>query len=75
MPPVLGLRAVPRLEPVRGHRADTTVAAYPWAASSDLTGADPSFAPNASGTAERLGRPYREVPASRLTGPFRPALR
>ena len=44
-PRIFGLRGTPRLEPVRGHLADTTVAERLWAASYDLTGVDLSFAP------------------------------
>jgi hypothetical protein len=42
---VLGLRGKPRLEPVRDHLADTTLAARLRAASVDLTGVDPGFNP------------------------------
>jgi NAD(P)-dependent dehydrogenase (short-subunit alcohol dehydrogenase family) len=42
-PRVFGLRGKPKLEPVRGHLADTEVAADLWAASADLTGIDPVF--------------------------------
>jgi NAD(P)-dependent dehydrogenase (short-subunit alcohol dehydrogenase family) len=42
-PRMLGLRGKPRLEPVNGHLADTTLAAGLWAASVDHTGVDPSI--------------------------------
>ncbi|MET7327969.1 SDR family NAD(P)-dependent oxidoreductase [Nonomuraea sp. NPDC005650] len=41
-PRVLGIRGLPALEPVRGHLADAELAARVWAASSALTGLDPS---------------------------------
>jgi NAD(P)-dependent dehydrogenase (short-subunit alcohol dehydrogenase family) len=44
-PRVLGTRGKPTLERVEGRLADTTVAARLWAASSDLTGVEPSFSP------------------------------
>ena len=44
-PRVLGARGKPTLERVQGRLADTTVAARLWAASSDLTGVEPSFSP------------------------------
>ncbi|MDP9868076.1 MULTISPECIES: SDR family NAD(P)-dependent oxidoreductase [Streptosporangium] len=44
-PRVFGIRGAPRLEPVRGHLADTELAARLWAASCDLTGVDPGSAP------------------------------
>jgi NAD(P)-dependent dehydrogenase (short-subunit alcohol dehydrogenase family) len=40
-PRMLGLRGEPRLEPVHGTLADTTLAARLWATSVDLTGVDP----------------------------------
>jgi hypothetical protein len=42
-PRMLGLRGKPRLEPVHGQLADTTLAARVWAASVDLTGVDPGL--------------------------------
>jgi NAD(P)-dependent dehydrogenase (short-subunit alcohol dehydrogenase family) len=42
-PRMLGLRGKPRIEPVNGHLADTTLAAGLWAASVDHTGVDPSI--------------------------------
>ncbi|MGW7005086.1 SDR family NAD(P)-dependent oxidoreductase [Streptomyces sp. NPDC054933] len=44
-PRLFGLRGAPRLEPVQGHLADPALAARLWAASRDLTGADPTFGP------------------------------
>jgi NAD(P)-dependent dehydrogenase (short-subunit alcohol dehydrogenase family) len=44
-PRVLGTRGKPTLERVQGRLADTTVGARLWAASSDLTGVEPSFSP------------------------------
>jgi NAD(P)-dependent dehydrogenase (short-subunit alcohol dehydrogenase family) len=44
-PRVFGVRGVPRLEPVRGNLADTETAARLWAASVELTGVEPGFAP------------------------------
>ncbi|MFI9835639.1 SDR family NAD(P)-dependent oxidoreductase [Nonomuraea sp. NPDC051941] len=41
-PRVFGIRGLPTLEPVRGHLADTELAARVWAAGSALTGLDPS---------------------------------
>ncbi|WP_431911060.1 SDR family NAD(P)-dependent oxidoreductase [Nonomuraea jabiensis] len=41
-PRVFGIRGLPALEPVRGHLADTELAARVWTASSALTGLDPS---------------------------------
>lgn len=43
-PRLFGLRGVPRLEPVRGILADTTLAAQVWDLSVELTGVDPSAA-------------------------------
>ncbi|HVV10417.1 SDR family NAD(P)-dependent oxidoreductase [Amycolatopsis sp.] len=40
-PRMFGLRGRPRIEPVRGQLADTTLAAQVWAASVDLTGVEP----------------------------------
>jgi len=40
-PRMFGLRGEPRLEPVRGIFADTTLADHLWTASVDLTGVDP----------------------------------
>jgi NAD(P)-dependent dehydrogenase (short-subunit alcohol dehydrogenase family) len=40
-PRMFGLRGEPRLEPVQGRLADTTLASHVWAASVDLTGVDP----------------------------------
>lgn len=40
-PRVFGLRGEPRLEPVQGQLADSTLAAGIWTASVDLTGVDP----------------------------------
>ncbi|MEU1152119.1 SDR family NAD(P)-dependent oxidoreductase [Streptomyces sp. NPDC005918] len=40
-PRVFGLRGLPRCEPVPEHMRDTAVAARLWAASAELTGADP----------------------------------
>jgi NAD(P)-dependent dehydrogenase (short-subunit alcohol dehydrogenase family) len=51
-PRMLGLRGTPRLEPVHGALADTTLAARLWAASVDLTGVDPSFATAAAASDE-----------------------
>ncbi len=42
-PRIFGLRGTPRLRPVRGHLADTEVAARLWSASRDLTGVEPEF--------------------------------
>ncbi|MEV4474698.1 SDR family NAD(P)-dependent oxidoreductase [Nonomuraea sp. NPDC049504] len=41
-PRVFGIRGLPTLEPVRGHLADTVLAARLWAATASLTGLDPS---------------------------------
>ncbi|MFE7312141.1 SDR family NAD(P)-dependent oxidoreductase [Streptomyces sp. NPDC057555] len=50
-PRVFGLRGEPRREPVWTHLTDTLVAARLWAASSDVTGADPAGVPG-----QRRGR-------------------
>lgn len=42
-PRMLGLRGVPRLEPVHGQLADPAIAAGVWAASVELTGVDPGL--------------------------------
>lgn len=41
-PRVFGIRGLPVLEPVRGHLADTALAARLWSITADLTGLDPS---------------------------------
>ncbi|MFC4115619.1 SDR family NAD(P)-dependent oxidoreductase [Nonomuraea zeae] len=41
-PRVFGIRGLPTLEPVRGHLADTVLAARLWTATAGLTGLDPS---------------------------------
>ncbi|MDY0812674.1 SDR family NAD(P)-dependent oxidoreductase [Kitasatospora purpeofusca] len=42
-PRAFGLRGTPRTEPLWNHLTDTTTAAILWAASSDLTGHEPTF--------------------------------